>query len=86
MNIKKTALVCGAGGFIGSHLTKRLKREGFWVRGVDLKFPEFAATEADDFIIGPMCLCTNRSVQGSGLVEEIRGRAEEEAGVVLTVC
>src|SRR3954462_7629672 len=47
----KYALVCGAGGFIGSHLVKRLKREGFWVRGVDLKFPEFSATEADDFLI-----------------------------------
>ncbi len=46
----KTALVCGAGGFIGSHLVKRLKREGFWVRGVDLKFPEFAETHADDFV------------------------------------
>lgn len=50
----KTALVCGAGGFIGSHLVKRLKREGFWVRGVDLKYPEFAATEADDFAIGDL--------------------------------
>jgi GDP-D-mannose 3', 5'-epimerase len=50
----KTALVCGAGGFIGSHLVKRLKREGFWVRGVDLKFPEYAATEADDFVIGDL--------------------------------
>ena len=47
----KTALVCGAGGFIGSHLVKRLKRDGFWVRGVDLKFPEFTETEADDFVI-----------------------------------
>ena len=47
----KTALVCGAGGFIGSHLVKRLKREGFWVRGVDLKFPEYSETEADDFVI-----------------------------------
>lgn len=46
----KRALVCGAGGFIGSHLVNRLKREGFWVRGVDLKFPEFAETSADDFI------------------------------------
>ena len=51
---KRTALVLGAGGFIGSHLVKRLKREGFWVRGVDLKFPEFAATEADDFVIGDL--------------------------------
>lgn len=38
----KTSLVCGAGGFIGSHLVKRLKNEGFWVRGVDLKYPEFS--------------------------------------------
>lgn len=47
----KTALVCGAGGFIGSHLVKRLKSEGYWVRGVDLKEPEFAKTEADDFMV-----------------------------------
>jgi GDP-D-mannose 3',5'-epimerase len=46
----QTALVCGAGGFIGSHLVKRLKRENYWVRGVDLKFPEFGTTEADDFL------------------------------------
>lgn len=50
----KTALVCGAGGFIGSHLVRRLKREGMWVRGVDLKYPEFAPTEADDFLIGDL--------------------------------
>jgi len=47
----KNALVCGAGGFIGSHMVKRLKKEDFWVRGVDLKYPEFDATEADDFLI-----------------------------------
>ena len=50
----KQALVCGAGGFIGSHMVKRLKSEGFWVRGVDLKYPEFAQTEADDFILGDL--------------------------------
>ncbi|WP_174274657.1 NAD-dependent epimerase/dehydratase family protein [Sphingomonas bacterium] len=50
----KTALVCGAGGFIGGHLVKRLKREGFWVRGVDLKYNEHAETEADDFVIGDL--------------------------------
>ena len=50
----KTALVCGAGGFIGSHLVKKLKKEGFWVRGVDLKYPEFSKTGADDFIIGDL--------------------------------
>jgi len=48
------ALVCGAGGFIGSHLVKKLKKEGFWVRGVDLKYPEFSKTVADDFIIGDL--------------------------------
>jgi GDP-D-mannose 3', 5'-epimerase len=47
-------LVCGAGGFIGGHLVKRLKREGFWVRGVDLKFHEFSESEADDFVIGDL--------------------------------
>ena len=45
----KKALVCGAGGFIASHLVTRLKREGYWVRGVDLKHPEFSPTAADDF-------------------------------------
>jgi nucleoside-diphosphate-sugar epimerase len=45
----KTAVVCGAGGFIGSHLVKRLKREGYWVRAVDIKATEFAPTAADDF-------------------------------------
>jgi nucleoside-diphosphate-sugar epimerase len=50
----KHALVCGAGGFIGSHLVKRLVREGFQVRGVDLKYPEFGETYADDFVIGDL--------------------------------
>jgi len=50
----KRVLVCGAGGFIGSHLVKRLKKEGFWVRGVDLKYPEFSETHADDFVIGDL--------------------------------
>src|SRR5215468_9455031 len=44
------ALVCGAGGFIGSHLVKRLKADGAWVRGVDLKNPEFSDTAADEFL------------------------------------
>lgn len=50
----KTALVLGAGGFIGGHLVKRLKKEGFWVRGVDLKFHEYADTHADDFVVGDL--------------------------------
>jgi len=51
---KKTALVLGAGGFIGSHMVKRLRSEGYWVRGVDLKRPEFSETEANEFIQGDL--------------------------------
>jgi len=50
----KRALVLGAGGFIGHHMVRRLKKEGFWVRGVDLKYPEFSEVEADEFIIGDL--------------------------------
>ena len=50
----ESALVCGAGGFIGAHLVKLLRQQGFWVRGVDLKFPPFAETGANDFIQGDL--------------------------------
>jgi len=52
--MRKNCLVAGAGGFIGSHLVKRLKSEGFWVRGVDLKYPEFSESCADEFVIGDL--------------------------------
>ena len=51
---KKTALVLGAGGFIGSHMVERLRNEGYWVRGVDLKYPEFSPTQANEFIVGDL--------------------------------
>jgi len=51
---KKTALVLGAGGFIGSHMVKRLCSEGYWVRGVDLKYPEFSQSEAHEFIVADL--------------------------------
>ena len=50
----KKALVLGAGGFIGSHMCKRLKSEGFWVRGVDIKYPEFSESAADEFLQGDL--------------------------------
>ena len=50
----KTALVLGAGGFIGSHMVTSLKSQGFWVRGVDLKYTEFSESNADDFIKGDL--------------------------------
>jgi GDP-D-mannose 3', 5'-epimerase len=52
----KRALVCGAGGFIGSHMVRRLRAEGYWVRGVDLKSPEFCPTEAHDFVVADLRL------------------------------
>ena len=54
IRIMKRAIVFGAGGFIGSHMVKRLKSEGYWVRGVDQKVPEFAPTVADEFFIGDL--------------------------------
>jgi len=67
---QKTALVCGAGGFIGSHLVKRLKSEGYWVLGVDLKNPEFSATAADEFILGDL--------RDEGFVKKIFSRQFDE--------
>jgi GDP-D-mannose 3', 5'-epimerase len=55
----KTAIVIGAGGFIGSHIAKRLKADGYWVRGVDLKQPEFESSACDEFFIGD---CRNPQV------------------------
>lgn len=53
MNMKR-ALVCGAGGFIGGHLVNRLKSEGYWVRGVDIKKNEYGNMNADEFVVGDL--------------------------------
>lgn len=50
----KKALICGGGGFIGNHLATRLKKDGYWVRAVDLKYPEFCTSDADQFVIGDL--------------------------------
>ena len=50
----KSALICGAGCFIGGHLVKRLKNEGYWIRGVDIKYHEYADSKADEFIKGDL--------------------------------
>ena len=52
--VMKKALICGAGGFIGAHMVKRLKKENFWVRGIDLKYPPYCQTHADDFMVGDL--------------------------------
>lgn len=51
---QKRVLVCGAGGFIGHHLVNRYKQEGYWVRGVDIKYPEFSSSQADEFIVADL--------------------------------
>lgn len=51
---EKKALVCGAGGFIGSHLVKRLKKEGCWVQGIDLQYPQYSQSQADEYAIGDL--------------------------------
>ena len=72
---KKTALVLGAGGFIGSHMVKRLVSEGYWVRGVDIKSPEYSETEAHEFIHGDL-----RDVDFVRRVLEFKGEGEGGRG------
>ena len=85
----KKALVLGAGGFIGSHMVKRLKKEGYWVRGVDLKHPEFGKTEADEFVIGDLrnplvakevILAPNQKELGKGSFDEVYQFAADMGG------
>lgn len=69
----KTALVCGAGGFIGTHLVRRLKAGGYHVRGIDLKRPEFSATAADEFAVADLRredVCTT-AVRGADEVYQL---------------
>ena len=75
----RTALVNGAGGFIGSHLARRLRDEGFWVRGVDLKRPEFSETAAHEFIVGDLrdYSVAERAVEG---IEDVYQLAADMGG------
>ena len=81
----KKALICGAGGFIASHLVKRLKREGYWVRGVDQKHPEFSPTAADDFLVLDLrdeAACrTALAAPGGGNFEEVYQLAADMGGM-----
>lgn len=86
-----TALICGAGGFIGSHLAKRLKQEGYWVRGVDLKYPEFGPTACDEFIVGDLrdpkvCELTVKAPQGHDTLDEVYQLAADMGGMGYISC
>src|SRR5215472_5102945 len=81
MNTPKRLLVTGAGGFIGHHLVDRLKSEGCWVRGVDLKSPEYQASAADEFEIRDLrrwddCLMATR-----GGIDEVYNLAADMGGI-----
>lgn len=76
----KKALVCGAGGFIGGHLVNRLKSEGYWVRGADLKENEYGNMNADEFVVGDLCdpVVARKVVQGG--IDEVYQLAADMGG------
>jgi len=79
-----TALVCGAGGFIGGHLVKKLKKEGYWVRGVDIKHHEFARSLADEFILLDLRVplnCTKALTLPGGTFDEVYQLAADMGGM-----
>jgi nucleoside-diphosphate-sugar epimerase len=77
----KKALVCGAGGFIGSHLVKKLKKEGYWVRGIDLKYPEFSPTIADEFLLIDLREKQNAETIIAGSFDEVYQLAADMGGM-----
>jgi nucleoside-diphosphate-sugar epimerase len=80
----KTALVCGAGGFIGGHLVKKLKQEGYWVRGVDIKAHEFAPSQADEFLLLDLrqeASCQAALTVGKGTFDEVYQLAADMGGM-----
>ena len=80
----KTAVVCGAGGFIGGHLVRRLKQEGYWVRGVDIKRPEFGRSAADQFLkldLREPKNCAKAIALEQGVVDEVYQLAADMGGM-----
>lgn len=81
MGNQRKALVCGAGGFIGGHLVRRLKAEGYWVRGVDIKRHEYCQSDSDDFVMGDLReqnVC--RKVTGDIVFDELYQLAADMGG------
>ena len=80
----KTALVCGAGGFIGGHLVQRLKDEGYWVRGVDIKEHEYLETAADEFLVLDLreeANCIESLTLNDGTFDEVYQLAADMGGM-----
>ncbi len=81
MNKQKRILVTGAGGFIGHHLVKRLKRDGYWVRGADIKYPEYEDSAADEFEILDLRKYENCLLATRGGVDEVYNLAADMGGI-----
>ena len=81
MDNKKRVLVTGAGGFIGHHLVKRLKAEGHWVRGADIKYPEYEASAADEFEILDLRKAENCLLATRGGIDEVYNLAADMGGI-----
>jgi nucleoside-diphosphate-sugar epimerase len=82
--MNKRAVVCGAGGFIGSHLVRRLKKEGYWVRGVDQKNTEYSPSAADEFLVLDLrekASCERAVRDGSGAIPEVYQLAADMGGM-----
>ena len=80
----KKALICGAGGFVGRHLVTKLKEEGYWVRGVDIKYPEFSETKADEFLLLDLREkenCDKALMLNSGVFDEVYQLAADMGGM-----
>lgn len=79
----KKALVCGAGGFIGTHLVRQLKKEGYWVRGADIKNPDFSKTVADEFFLVNLAIKENcqKALKVRGGFDEVYQLAADRGGV-----
>jgi nucleoside-diphosphate-sugar epimerase len=82
MSKPKKALVCGAGGFIGTHLVRQLKKEGYWVRGVDLKKPDFSKSQADEFLLLDLSIKKNcqKALKVTGDFDEVYQLAADRGG------
>lgn len=81
MHVQKRVLVTGAGGFIGHHLVKRLKADGHWVRGIDLKLPEYETSPADDFEILDLRRWDNCLMSTRGGIDEVFNLAADMGGI-----
>ena len=77
----KRAVVCGAGGFIGSHLVRRLVNDGYWVRGVDIKHPVWNVSSAHEFVVADLREPQSATAALSGGIDEVYQLAADMGGM-----